>query len=261
MANVRQPAVAGIFYPADRTSLEETIKSCLPQAKPSARVPKAIIVPHAGYLYSGPIAGTAYARVAQARETIRRVVLLGPSHFVPFSGIALSTADQFKTPLGLIPVDREAVEKINHLSGVAYLDRAHGEEHSLEVELPFLQTVIQHFTLVPLAVGEAKPEAVSEVLDLLWNGEEMLIVVSSDLSHYLDDKSARKMDVQTAQAIEALEAERIENAQACGAYPVRGLLVAAREHGLRAETLDLRTSGDTQGKKDRVVGYGAFAFY
>lgn len=187
-------------------------------------------------------------------------MLLGPSHFVPFSGLALSTAETFQTLLGSIRIDQEAIQKIAKLSQVVCLDQAHANEHSLEVELPFLQVVLEKFTLVPLAVGDAEPTEVRDVLECIWGGPETLIVVSSDLSHYLDYHSARKTDGQTARAIEALDYERIGDRQACGAYCIRGLPAAARKHRLSARTLDLRNSGDTAGNKDSVVGYGAFAF-
>lgn len=259
MEKIRTPVVAGTFYPAKKDALRKMVEDYLAQATVSGKTPKAVIVPHAGYIYSGPVAANAYALIAQARKTIRRVVLLGPSHFVPFSGLALSTAKKFKTPLGSIEIDRDAIHTIASLRQIRYLDQAHAKEHSLEVELPFLQVVLDRFSLVPLAVGHAEPQEVSEVLEYLWGGPETLIVVSSDLSHYQDYQTARKTDTETARAIETLEYERILDRHACGAYCIRGLLRAARKYRLSARTLDLRNSGDTGGSKDSVVGYGAFS--
>ena len=259
MGTVRPPAVAGLFYPSSARELRATVRRCLASVSENP-APKAIIAPHAGYIYSGPIAGTVYARIAPAREQIRRVVLLGPSHHVAFHGLASSSADAFETPLGLVPLDREAIESALALPEVRVLDRAHAEEHSLEVQLPFLQEVLARFTLVPFTVGEASPEEVGEVIETLWGGPETLIVVSSDLSHYHDYESARRIDEATSRAIEALRYEDIQYEEACGRDPINGLLYAARNRGLHASTLDLRNSGDTAGNRDRVVGYGAYAF-
>ncbi len=262
MAQVRPPAVAGTFYPADPSRLKALVEAFLEREAPCPIVPKAIIVPHAGYVYSGPVAASAYACLAPARGRIRRVVLLGPAHRVAFAGLAVPSVDYFETPLGLVPVDREAVTAVAAMPQVRVLDEAHAFEHSLEVQLPFLQAVLgEGFEIVPLVVGDASPEAVAEVLERLWDGPETLIVVSSDLSHYYDYDTARKLDTITTRAIESLDPSAIHFEQACGRTPVAGLLVAARRHGLRAETLDLRNSGDTAGDKSRVVGYGAYAFH
>jgi AmmeMemoRadiSam system protein B len=259
MTNIRSPAVAGLFYPDDPSVLRRMIDEFLAEAQPTGAVPKAMIAPHAGYIYSGPVAATAYAQLAPARDTIKRVVLLGPSHRVPFYGLALSGADFFTTPLGAVPIDREAAESIHALPQVQVLDAPHSMEHSLEVHLPFLQAVLADFKLVPLVVGEASPAEVAEVLDRLWGGPETLIVVSSDLSHYHDYQTARRMDQETSDHIEALAAADIDPEHACGCRPVNGLIQAAREHGLHASILDLRSSGDTAGPRDQVVGYGAYA--
>ncbi len=223
-------------------------------------VPKAIIAPHAGYIYSGPIAASAYARIQPARGRITRVVLLGPAHRVGFHGLALSSADCFQTPLGRITVDQEAVKKISGLPQVHVMDTAHMQEHSLEVHLPFLQEALGEFSLVPLVVGDAEPNEVAEVLETLWGGPETLIVISSDLSHYHDYKTAQRLDRATSQAIEQLRLEDIQYDHACGRNPVSGLLQVARQRGLKAKTIDLRNSGDTAGSHDRVVGYGAYVF-
>ncbi len=257
---VRKPAVAGAFYPDDPNELRETIAEYLKQGRKPGPVPKAMIVPHAGYIYSGPIAGSAYARLAPARGRIKRVVLLGPSHRYPLRGLAASNADGFSTPLGTVPLDRSAIEQIAHMRQVQLLDAAHAQEHSLEVQLPFLQVVLGDFNLVPLVVGEAPAEDVSEVLEKLWGGPETLIVVSSDLSHYNDYRTAQKMDAAASKAIEQLKPEDLDYEQACGRFPIMGLLVSAKKHGLKAGTIDLRNSGDTAGPRDQVVGYGAYVF-
>jgi AmmeMemoRadiSam system protein B len=258
---VRPAAVAGRFYPADPVELRELINALLAQVPPpTGPAPKALIAPHAGYLYSGPIAASAYAQFMPARDQIKRVVLFGPSHYVALNGLATTSADAFATPLGIVPVDLEAVRQVRSLPRVRELDEAHAHEHSLEVQLPFLQTVLGDFTLVPLVVGDATPQEISQVLDALWNGPETRFVVSSDLSHYYDFKTARRIDRATAKAIEALKPGGIGEDQACGRVPIRGLLQVARQRGLRARTIDLRNSGDTAGSRDQVVGYGAFAF-
>ncbi len=257
---VRPPAVAGMFYPAAPGVLSSMLDEMLLEARPATDVrPKALIAPHAGYIYSGPIAASAYQTVQKMRRTIKRVVLLGPVHHVPVRGLALPDADAFQTPLGIIPVDHEGIASIRNLPQVVESGRAHAPEHSLEVHLPFLQKCIDRFHLVPLAVGEAAPEEVAEVLDRLWGNERTLIVVSSDLSHYLPYEEARAVDRETAHAILNGEVP-IRHDQACGATPINGLLVAAGRRGLKSHLLDLRNSGDTAGDKHQVVGYGAFAF-
>jgi AmmeMemoRadiSam system protein B/AmmeMemoRadiSam system protein A len=262
MNAIRQPAVAGQFYPSSAAALSEAVNGYLEFAEPGdARVPKAIIAPHAGYIYSGPIAATAYKRLEPAHATIKRVILLGPCHRVAVRGLALSGADAFATPLGQIPIDKEAAKLISGLPQVSVFDETHKLEHSLEVHLPFLQTVLDDFTLVPLVVGEASPESVAEVLEKLWGGDETLIVISSDLSHYLDYESARKIDGATCSAIEELAPEKIARQGACGRFPVGGLLALAKKRGMSVETVDLRNSGDTAGPRDRVVGYGSWLFF
>lgn len=260
MASVREPAVAGTFYPSDAGELAASVRRYLAAAPAEGPAPKALIVPHAGYVYSGPVAATAYARIAGVGAGITRVVLIGPSHRVPLDGFAVGGWEAFATPLGEIPVDRPAVEKLLALPTVQVLDSAHRLEHCLEVQLPFLQQALGDFTIVPILAGEATAERVAEVLDLLWGGPETLIVVSSDLSHYYDYETARRLDGRTSQAIEELRPEAIDHEQACGRVPITGLLVVARRRRLTAETLDLRNSGDTAGPRTEVVGYGAYAF-
>jgi len=258
--SIRPTAVAGMFYPEAAIVLAREVDRLLASVtrSPLAR-PKAIIVPHAGYVYSGPVAASIYAPIAALRGTIARVVLLGPTHRVAVAGLALPASRAFATPLGMVQLDQQAIAALAGLPQVIVSDAAHAQEHSLEVQLPFLQRVLGDFSLLPLAVGEASPHAVAQVLERLWGGDETLIVVSSDLSHYLPYAAARLLDTQTAQRIVDLD-PAINHRQACGATPVNGLLLAARQYGLRVELLDLRNSGDTVGDKARVVGYGAFAF-
>ncbi len=263
MLNIRPAAVAGAFYPENPDALRRLLMECFATASSAAsepyRIPKALIVPHAGYVYSGPIAATAYALLQPLRARIRRVVLLGPVHRVWVSGLALPGVTAFETPLGRVPLDQDGIAAIDDLPQVSVSSAAHAEEHSLEVHLPFLQSVLDEFTLIPLAVGGASPEQVAQVLERLWGGDETLIVVSSDLSHFLPYAEARQVDAATADAILKLDS-RLIGEQACGAYPVNGLMLAARHHRLTPHLLDLRNSGDTAGDRQRVVGYAAFAF-
>jgi AmmeMemoRadiSam system protein B len=249
-----------MFYPESAAALAQEVGQMLAAAPAlPALHPKAIIVPHAGYIYSGPVAASIYAPLERLRGTVRRVVLLGPTHRVAVDGLALPASAAFSTPLGIIPIDGPAVEAIRGLPQVVISDAAHALEHSLEVQLPFLQTVLDEFSLLPLAVGRATAAEVAEVLECLWGGDETLIVISSDLSHYLPYDTARNTDAATARHIVALD-PHIDHQQACGATPVNGLLLAARRHGLEARLIDLRNSGDTAGDRSRVVGYGAFSF-
>jgi AmmeMemoRadiSam system protein B len=261
MQQVRPPAVAGMFYPDDAGDLAREVASMLAAAgsAASAGALKALIVPHAGYIYSGPVAASAYAMLAPLRASVHRVVLLGPTHRTAVRGLAVPRTGVFATPLGPVAVDGPGVEAALALPQVCVSDSAHALEHSLEVQLPFLQSVLDDFSLVPLAVGNAKGHEVAEVLELLWGGPETLIVVSSDLSHYHPYEAARRLDGATADDIIHLR-PLASHEQACGATPVNGLLEAARRRGLKPTLLDLRNSGDTAGDKSRVVGYGAFAF-
>lgn len=257
----RQPAVAGQFYPDNPQVLESSVSDYLQSEQECTHPPKAIIVPHAGYVYSGPIAGSAYACLAPIKDTIKRVVILGPSHRVPLTGLGISSADRFITPLGAINIDQTSIEKIADLPQVQVRNDAHLLEHSLEVQLPFLQLALKQFDLVPVVVGDTSANEVADVLDLLWGGDETLIVISSDLSHYHDYNTAQILDNKTSRAIESLSHEDIHYENACGRNPVNGLLEIARRKKLHVTTLDLRNSGDTAGTKDQVVGYGAYLFY
>lgn len=258
---VRLPAVAGRFYPEHPAKLRAMVKGFLAAAKTALdKIPKAIIAPHAGYEYSGPIAGSAYACLLDGRNSIKRVVLLGPSHCVAFSGLAACSAKAFQSPLGSVLVDEESLVRIRALPQVTILDAAHENEHSLEVQLPFLQIVLDEFKLIPLVVGDASADAVQAVLSELWGGAETCFVISSDLSHYHSYQIARQMDRDTARAIELLNGQELNDCRACGCRAICGLLRAAKEHELRCRVVDLRSSGDTSGRRDRVVGYGAFVF-
>lgn len=255
MRRIREPAVAGTFYPADPAVLRTTVEGLVASAPADGPPPKAVIVPHAGYVYSGAVAATAYRRLAPLRGVVRRVILVGPAHRYAMEGIVTHAADAFRTPLGLVPVDAVA----RRIPGVAALDAAHEHEHGLEVHLPFLQTVLGEFCVVPLLVGLASDEQVADVLDSLWGGPETLVVVSSDLSHYLPYDEACDRDGRTAAAISQRRADDVGPQDACGRRAVRGLLRVAERRGLPVVLLDLRNSGDTAGPRDHVVGYGAFA--
>lgn len=261
MPAIRPAAVAGTFYPRDAAQLAAVVSECLAQApRDAAPAPKAIIAPHAGYIYSGPIAGSVYSRLASRAGSVRRVVLAGPAHRVYVPGVAVPTAGAFASPLGDVALDAEAIEALRTLPFVEASDRAHALEHSLEVHLPFLQSVLGEFRLVPLVVGDAGPAQMAALFGMLWGGPETLVVVSSDLSHYLPYPAARERDGGTARAIVGLDAT-LEPEDACGCAPINGLLMLARERGLEARLVDLRNSGDTAGGRDQVVGYGAFAFH
>jgi len=260
MTLIRTPAVAGQFYSRNAGELGVAVATLLDEAQDAeAPAPKALIVPHAGYIYSGPVAASAYARLRPYRDQYQRVVLVGPCHRTPVRGIALCSADAYRMPTGDVPLDKSAIAGLD-IPGVEVFDESHRYEHSLEVHLPFLQAVLGEFELVPIVAGDAAPELVSEVLDVLWGGPETLIVVSSDLSHYLPYEDARAVDAVTCRAIEDLDAGSINHDMACGATPIRGLLIAAKRHDLEVTTLDLRNSGDTAGDRENVVGYGAWMF-
>jgi AmmeMemoRadiSam system protein B len=259
---VRPPAVSGSFYPADPAVLRSTVEDALSAGSgrvPAGPVPKAVIVPHAGYVYSAPIAASAYARVMAGRGRITRVVVLGPAHRVAVKGVAAPSTDAFSTPLGLVAVDVAGRDALVAAGLVVVSDDVHALEHSLEVQLPFLQVALGDVPVLPLAVGDADRTLVADVLDAIWGGQETLVVVSSDLSHYLDHATATEVDRRTAAAIVARQPDRLGRGDACGVRPVQGLLTAAVRHNLDVDLLDLRTSADTAGDPERVVGYGAFA--
>jgi hypothetical protein len=256
---LRPPAVAGLFYPGTADDLRQTVARFLAAAPQPGRaeVPKAVVVPHAGYVYSGPVAAAAYRWLEPFRDRLTRVVLLGPAHRVAVRGLVLPGASAFETPLGRVPVEPGASADLAGLAGTA--PQAHEAEHSLEVQLPFLQVVLGSFSLVPLVVGRAPPAEVAGVLDRLWGGPETLVVVSTDLSHYHSDDQARWMDKATAAAIESFRP--VDGEQACGAAPLNGFLLAAQARGLGVRRTALATSGDTSGDRHRVVGYGSWVFF
>ncbi|WP_455207108.1 AmmeMemoRadiSam system protein B [Kaarinaea lacus] len=263
-SKIRPTAVAGMFYPADPTDLREAVSQYLADARESViqkpMSPRAIIAPHAGYIYSGPVAAYAYSYVESIKEKIATVILIGPSHRVPLLGLATSSADFFATPLGNIPINRELTEKLNQLPFVNELDQAHAMEHSLEVHLPFLQMTLDEFSLVPIVAGDATPDEVNKLIEVACASDDTLLVVSSDLSHYHDYLTAKGMDQDTSHAIEALDIRAVDSQHACGFIPVRGLLAYAKQHHLHATTVDCRNSGDTAGPRDQVVGYGSYVF-
>ncbi len=258
----RPTAVAGRFYPENPQQLRQQIQGFMSQASiQSEQAPKAIIAPHAGYVYSGAIAANAYAQLLSRKDKIKRVVLLGPAHSVAFRGIATSSANHYQSPFGLIKLDQATQNQLLTLPQVQLFDIAHAQEHSLEVHLPFLQYLLTDFSLIPLVVGNTTPQAVAEVLAEVWGGDETLIVISSDLSHYHDYQTAKSMDQATSQSIVALQYQTITPEDACGCHPINGLLYYAKQQQLHSEILDLRNSGDTAGPRSQVVGYGAYGFY
>jgi AmmeMemoRadiSam system protein B len=258
---LRKPAVAGSFYPAQPDRLRRQVVELLADAKTAQKFPpKALIAPHAGYIYSGSPAAAAFATLRDGAQTLARVVLIGPAHYVAVRGIALPTVDAFETPLGRVPVDHDALDEITVLPFVSRNDAAHAPEHALEVELPFLQIVLPSFSLLPLVVGNATAQDVAQVLARLWSGPETLIVISSDLSHYHSYETARRLDAATAAAIENCDWTSLGPGQACGYLPIAGLLIEANRHNLKARRLSLCSSGDTAGAREQVVGYGAWMF-
>jgi AmmeMemoRadiSam system protein B len=260
--STRSPAVAGMFYPAHPGRLGEDVARMLGElpADESAVPPKALIVPHAGYVYSGSVAAAAYRRLEPVRATVHRVVLLGPAHRVYLQGVAVPECEAFSTPMGLVPIDRAAVEMVADLPGVVRSDRAHAEEHSLEVQLPFLQAMLDSFSLVPIVVGQCEAEVPATILDELWGGPETLIVVSSDLSHYLPYEQARETDGRTCRMI-LEKSSALDGHDACGAHAINGLMRSRHCADLSVTVVDICNSGDTAGDRRRVVGYGAFALH
>jgi AmmeMemoRadiSam system protein B len=261
MNEVRRAAVAGLFYPGSAAELRRQVDGFLAAASERApeRPPKAVIAPHAGFVYSGPVAAAAFAGFASEASLIRKIVLIGPAHRLPVRGLALSGQEAFETPLGVVPVDQEMVGRIASLPQVTVNQAAHDPEHCLEVELPFLQVVLEEFSILPLLVSEVGSAEVAQVLERVWDGPETRIVISSDLSHYLGYQAAREIDWATAQQVLELD-EPIEDYRACGARAINGLLVTARQKHMSPRLLDLRNSGDTAGDRSRVVGYGSFGF-
>lgn len=264
--SIRPAAVAGTFYPADKNELTQIVSESFAHARPLEKdlpqhVPKAVIVPHAGLIYSGPVAASAYQLFSAFKNNVNHIVLLGPSHRVPLRGMAVPTSKAFTTPLGDIPLNEDVIAALIDADLVETNDMAHAYEHSLEVQLPFFQTVFAAFSLTPIVVGEATGKHVARVLEHVWGDEHTLIVISSDLSHFHDYNTAKRLDSNTAEVIRSLQPEQLDYEMACGCNPVKGLLTIARQKHLQPYVLDLRNSGDTAGSHDRVVGYGAYAFY
>jgi AmmeMemoRadiSam system protein B len=262
-SSIRPAAVAGLFYPNDAAELRETVIHLLGEAGPQVAAhapPKALIVPHAGYAYSGMVAASAYRRLRESCASVRNVVLIGPSHRVPMRGLAMPSVDAFETPLGAIPIDRNARQRLRELGLAGISDAAHAAEHSLEVQLPFLQVVLREFELLPIATGLALPAQVARALEAVWNGPSTLIVISSDLSHYHTSAEARQLDDRTQATILARRSD-LSDEQACGACGINGLLEVARRKALAVELLDQRNSGDTAGDRSRVVGYGSYSLH
>jgi AmmeMemoRadiSam system protein B len=258
--NVRPAAVAGLFYPGESHDLSATIERLLGEPRSSRTSPKVLVVPHAGYLYSGAVASQAYRALGSAAHRVGRVVLLGPSHHIGFHGLALPAAQAFATPLGLMPVETAAIRRSRELAAVVVSNAPHALEHSLEVQLPFLQRLTPAAQIVPIVAGDATPSEVEALIDALWGDDETLIIISSDLSHYQSYSVARAIDSETARAI-CQGREDLSGNRACGCVVLNGFGRTVRRRGLHAELLDLRNSGDTAGDRQRVVGYGAFAFY
>ena len=259
----RVPAVAGMFYPADPQALQDELNTYLYADRDDRQqVPKAIIVPHAGIVYSGPVAATAFRTLLQYRHVIRKVILIGPAHRVAFSGLAVPHADRFQTPLGEINLDTKTIQRlVDQFPLVHFSDAAHADEHSLEVQLPFLQSVLAVFRIIPILVGDITADELAAVIDDLWGGEECLILISSDLSHYHPYHEALQLDTHTATLIEAFRDTDLDYDSACGKIGISALLQLAQEHQLRIERFDLRNSGDTAGPQDQVVGYGAWGLF
>jgi MEMO1 family protein len=263
MSSVRPAAVAGMFYPGDARALAAEVDDLLGGVGvpvPRLGYPKALIVPHAGYIYSGPIAARAFDELIAARGSVRRVVLLGPTHRVAMRGLAATSASAFATPLGTVRIDAEALREVGDLPQVVTSDAAHALEHSLEVQLPFLQKVLGEFALAPFAVGRASVEEVAEVIERLWGGPETLIVVSTDMSHYHTYEQARAIDGATIERIAAFATD-IDHEEACGATPLNGLLFTSKQKNLSLKLLSACNSGDTAGGKGQVVGYSSFGLY
>ncbi len=259
---VRPPAVAGTFYPRDAATLARTVRDLLGGVTSPGvpRAPAALVVPHAGYVYSGPVAATAYRSLVPYARRYQRVALFGPAHFVPFRGLALPSSSAFATPLGEVPVDAEGRQRLSTLPYVRISDEPHEPEHSLEVQLPFLQVVLPGRPVLPVACGDAEPEEVAEAMERALEGDGALLLVSTDLSHYFDWATARRLDEETARAVESLRPDALGPVSTCGRVPLRGLLIWAAARNLEPVRLDLRNSGDTAGDPARVVGYGAWAF-
>lgn len=258
----RPAAVAGMFYPADPDELRRQVSSFIGQERVDREVPKALIVPHAGYIYSGMVAAAAYERLLPARDRIKNILLLGPAHRVPLFGLAAPEVDRFQTPLGEVDLDTHTIQHlVETIPQVRSMELAHEEEHSLEVQLPFLQTVLSDFYLIPLVVGDATEIQVAQVIDSVCGRDDCCVIISSDLSHFHSYNKARQLDLETAKTIESLRGDQLPEHSACGRIPISGMLRVARQRKMRIERFDLRSSGDTAGDHHQVVGYGAWGLF
>jgi len=258
---LRPAAVAGLFYSEDAAMLHAEVQGYLSRVHPdSGATPKAVIVPHAGYRYSAGVAALAYAELAKGRGQIKRVVLMGPAHQTAVAGFALSGAEAFETPLGLSVVDTKAVRQLAEHPDARIMDLAHAQEHAIEVQLPFIKEALGNVEIIPILVGDSTFEAVAEILEIVWGGAETVIVISSDLSHFLSYEDCVTLDTVTTHAIETLSADKINRPQACGRMPIGGLLQCAKQRSMRVKTLDVKNSGDTAGPNGQVVGYGSWSF-
>ena len=266
--SVRPPAVASLFYPGEAAELKQNLREMLDEASeaedpnedlPADQYLKALIVPHAGYVYSGTTAARAYHLLRKNRDDFRRVIILGPAHRVWLEGIAFPGTDAFETPLGRIPLAKQQIRELLRFPEVQLRDDAHQDEHCLEVQLPFLQEILNEFELIPAVVGEISPDSLSGLLENLLEDPQNLLLLSTDLSHFHSYSEAQEIDQETAEAIETFEDDKILPEHACGTLPLRGLLRHARTQGWKIQRLGLCNSGDTAGSKDRVVGYGAWA--
>jgi MEMO1 family protein len=260
--STRPAAVAGAFYSNDATILKQDIADLLGRVEDvESEIPKAVIAPHAGYIYSGKVAANVYAQFKTVQSSIKKIILLGPSHRVAFHGMAIPSVDYFATPLGKIKLDASLLATLKHFPHVIVSDQAHAEEHSLEVQLPFMQTVFDEFELLPIVVGQIDPEAVADLLNNVWGEDDTLIVVSSDLSHFLSYDQAVSQDQKTTEMIRQFQYHTIKGEDACGCHPMNGLLCLAQQKDLKVRLLAQNNSGDTAGDKRRVVGYGGYGFY
>lgn len=258
MGNIRRAAVAGTFYYDSPNRLLSYVNNLLDHATDQPDVGKAIIAPHAGHIYSGPIAASAYRSLRKRQKQIKKVVLIGPSHYVGFMGLAVSTTDFYETPLGNIPLDKDLAKRALKVKEVVTMDHANLQEHSLEVHLPFLQATLQDFSLLPIIIGDTSSETIASVLDKVWGGDETLIICSTDLSHYMDYKGAQAKDQVTVESILNGELDKLTHHNACGLTPIKGLIKTVQRKKLTAKLIDLRNSGDTAGDRERVVGYASF---
>lgn len=261
MVKTRNPAVAGIFYASEPKKLDSEVAHYLTSDFRQSTVrPKILIVPHAGYQYSASVAAKAYLQLQKFSGKIKNVILVGPSHRVAFNGIAVSSADDFKTPLGNVALNKEIIgEMIKNNHDVLYYDAAHQEEHCLEVQLPFLQKVLNKFKIVPLVYGNISPEKLAVALEPYLQDDKNIVIISADLSHYYNYDTAKDIDAETADKINSREPSLTEH-MSCGATGINAALILAKKDHLHPDMLELANSGDTSGDKERVVGYGAWSF-